>query len=314
VLGFTTTDNDVYFVEGWSFYTGADPTQVSAGQYDFQTLATHELAHTVGLGESIDPNSVMYEYLSPGMARRTFTDGNLTAINTDADRYMKVAGNVGGAGVLAAGQPAPAVSGAGGSRNGLLPGAGGDETRASLAPPLRLDGLLGVSPQPLTSRLPLGSAFYQASGANVILLGGAGDDLLVGDRGRDILVGGFAADPADVRAASTDIPGRCASVEQLTLLGDHASPNGGSAQTKEETPAAVAPRAPDRVTERAVHQAFFEIDADVRPATGLVGPGADELAVVLALLLTGAGGAFKPDQLGNALDDFCKGWEKVSKG
>jgi hypothetical protein len=64
---------------------------VSAGQYDFQTLAAHELAHTVGLGESIDPNSVMYEYLPTGTARRSFTSGNLTLINTDADRYMKVA-------------------------------------------------------------------------------------------------------------------------------------------------------------------------------------------------------------------------------
>ena len=77
VLGFTTEQNDVYLVEGWDFYTGADPTGIGAGQYDFQTLATHELAHTVGLGESSDPNSVMYEYLSPGTARRTFTDANL---------------------------------------------------------------------------------------------------------------------------------------------------------------------------------------------------------------------------------------------
>jgi hypothetical protein len=32
----------------------------------------------------------MYEYLSPGTVRRTFTDGNISAINTDADRFMKV--------------------------------------------------------------------------------------------------------------------------------------------------------------------------------------------------------------------------------
>jgi hypothetical protein len=31
----------------------------------------------------------MYEYLSPGAVRRTFTDGNLSAINTAADRFMK---------------------------------------------------------------------------------------------------------------------------------------------------------------------------------------------------------------------------------
>ncbi len=93
VLGFTTATNDVYLVTGWNFYTGADPSQIGAGQFDFQTLATHELAHTLGLGESSDPGSVMYEYLAPGTVRRTFTAGNLTAINTDADRFMKVGGD-----------------------------------------------------------------------------------------------------------------------------------------------------------------------------------------------------------------------------
>jgi hypothetical protein len=114
VLGFTTADNNVYLIEGWDFYTGSDPTQVGASQYDFQTLAEHELAHTVGLGESSDPGSVMYEYLAPGIARRTFTDANLTAINTDADRFMKVAPNAprGGleATVLTAAIPATSVA------------------------------------------------------------------------------------------------------------------------------------------------------------------------------------------------------------
>jgi MBG domain (YGX type)/Right handed beta helix region/PKD domain/Matrixin len=91
VLGFTTSQNDVYFVTGWNYYTASDPSQIGAGQYDFTTLAIHELGHTIGLGESQDPNSVMYEYLSSGTVRRTFTDFNLTLIDTDADRFMKVA-------------------------------------------------------------------------------------------------------------------------------------------------------------------------------------------------------------------------------
>ncbi len=91
VLGFTTAQNDVYFVTGWNFYTGSDPSQIGPDQYDFTTLATHELAHTLGLGESQDPASVMYEYLAPGTVRRTFTDDNLTVIDTDSDRFMKVA-------------------------------------------------------------------------------------------------------------------------------------------------------------------------------------------------------------------------------
>jgi CSLREA domain-containing protein len=96
VLGFTTATNDVYFVTGWNYYTGPDATQVAANQYDFLTLAVHELAHTVGLGESVDPNSVMYEYLAAGTARRTLTDSNLALINTNSDRFMKVAGAVAG--------------------------------------------------------------------------------------------------------------------------------------------------------------------------------------------------------------------------
>jgi hypothetical protein len=122
VLGFTTPANDVYLVEGWNFYTGADPTQVGAGQYDFQTLAEHELGHTVGLGESSDPGSVMYEYLAPGMARRTFTAGNLTAINSDADRFMKVEMSGPTRGALTAVQLTSAARGADGSWNDVLVG------------------------------------------------------------------------------------------------------------------------------------------------------------------------------------------------
>jgi hypothetical protein len=91
VIGYTTPDNNVYFVTTWSYYNGSDPTQIAANQLDFQTLAIHELAHTVGLGESADANSVMYEYLAAGTVRRTFTDANLSLINTNSDRFMKFA-------------------------------------------------------------------------------------------------------------------------------------------------------------------------------------------------------------------------------
>ena len=91
MLGYTTAQNDVYFVTGWNYSTSTDPSQVASDQFDFMTLAIHELGHTLGLGESQDPNSVMYEYLSPGTVRRDFTDSNLALIDTDADRFMKVA-------------------------------------------------------------------------------------------------------------------------------------------------------------------------------------------------------------------------------
>jgi CSLREA domain-containing protein len=92
VIGFTTPDNNVYFVTTWNYYNGSDPTQIASNQLDFETLAIHELAHTVGLGESADANSVMYEYLAPGTVRRTFTDSNLSLINTNSDRFNFAAG------------------------------------------------------------------------------------------------------------------------------------------------------------------------------------------------------------------------------
>jgi hypothetical protein len=196
VLGFTTADNDVYLVEGWSFYTGTDPTQVGAGQYDFLTLATHELAHTVGLGESSDPGSVMYEYLSPGTARRTFTAGNLTLINTDADRYMKVGGE-------ARGGVAPEAD----SRLALAPGVpalAATEPFANLrGGPMLRGNATAARPMvafevavPVPGSEPLGLTGRLAGGAHAVLLGGEGDDLGVGGEGRDVLLGGIGTDHA----------------------------------------------------------------------------------------------------------------------
>jgi hypothetical protein len=229
VLGFTTADNDVYFAAGWNFYTGTDPTQVGAGQYDFLTLATHELAHTVGLGESSDSGSVMYEYLSAGTARRTFTDGNLTLINTDADRYMKVGGDARGGvapaadsrwtvapGVLAPAAPAPLANVGGG------PAPLGNATAATpmvtfdvaalAAPaagnrpaPAAADQFaeVGGGPMPLgnaTAARPL-VAFEvaapvpasEAPGLTGRLAGGA-DAVLVGGEGDDLRIGGEGRD------------------------------------------------------------------------------------------------------------------------
>ncbi len=120
VLGFTTAQNAVYIVAGWNFYTGSDPGQIGPDQFDFTTLATHELAHTLGLGESQDPGSVMYEYLAPGTVRRTFTEDNLAAIDTDSDRFMKVAAT---------------------------------RPMATAAPPVTQVGLAGLSPQVFDSAL-----------------------------------------------------------------------------------------------------------------------------------------------------------------
>jgi hypothetical protein len=67
----------ITMIQGWNWYAGADPAQIGAGQYDFQTTLTHELGHALGLGESADPTSAMYGTLAPATAIRTLTAADL---------------------------------------------------------------------------------------------------------------------------------------------------------------------------------------------------------------------------------------------
>ncbi|MFN0055923.1 MAG: SdrD B-like domain-containing protein, partial [Planctomycetales bacterium] len=93
VLG-ATSGHDVTLLSGWNWYVGADPRLIQPGQYDFQTVVAHELAHTVGLGESTDPTSVMFQALAAGQVRRTLsaadlhqialTEGGVSSVNTPA--------------------------------------------------------------------------------------------------------------------------------------------------------------------------------------------------------------------------------------
>jgi hypothetical protein len=64
-------------IQGWNWYAGADPTQIGAGQYDFETTVLHELGHALGLGGSTDPSSPMYETLAAGVTNRTVTTQDL---------------------------------------------------------------------------------------------------------------------------------------------------------------------------------------------------------------------------------------------
>ena len=196
VLGFTTAANDLYLVTtGWDFSTSADGGTIGANQYDFLTLATHELAHTVGLGESSDPNSVMYEYLAPGTVRRTFTDGNLERINTDADRFMKVA---------LPSVPASPSQLLSQSEFGAWPAAALPRAVTAGAPGLPF----GAMPAVVDAAHSFGwaSAFPASNnswtdgpvarapaldGGGSVLVGGAGTGLVVGGEGRDLMVGGF---------------------------------------------------------------------------------------------------------------------------
>jgi hypothetical protein len=191
VLGFTTDTNDVYLVTtGWSFYTGSDPGGIGAGQYDFLTLATHELAHTLGLGESSDPNSVMYEYLAPGTVRRNFTDANLSLINTDADRFMKAAAQlVQGSQTLPAQTASLSVFSLGGA---LLPNLGAENSFGGMA--------LTVSSDP--QKDGHSTATPALDGDDSVLVAGSGNDLLIGGQGRNLMAGGFGFDgSAEAHAA-----------------------------------------------------------------------------------------------------------------
>jgi hypothetical protein len=101
ILGcFDPAAGQITLLQGWDWYAGADPTQVGAGQYDFQTTVTHELGHALGLGESDDPTSAMYGTLAPGTAVRTLTTADLNVpydeSGADAQRAAPLASPVAG--------------------------------------------------------------------------------------------------------------------------------------------------------------------------------------------------------------------------
>jgi uncharacterized repeat protein (TIGR01451 family) len=84
VLGLTEFGGEITLIDTWNYYFGSDPNAVGADQYDFETVAMHELGHGLGLGHSTDANSVMYPYLASGQARRALTDNDIAVIDTDA--------------------------------------------------------------------------------------------------------------------------------------------------------------------------------------------------------------------------------------
>jgi predicted outer membrane repeat protein len=81
VLGCTVA-GQITLLTGWNWFTGADPTAIGTGQYDFETIVMHELGHAIGLGHSGDTNSVMYAYLAPGQTRRVVTAADLSVLDS----------------------------------------------------------------------------------------------------------------------------------------------------------------------------------------------------------------------------------------
>jgi hypothetical protein len=81
VLGYTTATGDITLVNGWNWYTGTDTSLIGTNQFDFQTVTTHELGHSLGLGHSPDAGSVMYMELASGAVRHTFTTSDLANLH-----------------------------------------------------------------------------------------------------------------------------------------------------------------------------------------------------------------------------------------
>lgn len=72
-----TIGGDVHFDTGWTW--ADDPTDTTAdADFDFYTVALHELGHALGLGHSTVAGSVMYPYY--GGARRTITADDIAGI------------------------------------------------------------------------------------------------------------------------------------------------------------------------------------------------------------------------------------------
>jgi hypothetical protein len=106
VLGCTSPDGTINLIRGWNWYSGSDPAQVGAGQYDLQTIATHELGHSLGLGHSADEASVMYPYLATGEARRALSTGDVATLGRELAGGSEALLAAGFAGTGRAGQPA----------------------------------------------------------------------------------------------------------------------------------------------------------------------------------------------------------------
>ena len=83
VLGSESDAGKITILQGWDWYAGADPSAIAAGQYDFQTVVTHELGHALGLGHNPDDTSVMHATLPTGTVHRAVVVADLNIPDVD---------------------------------------------------------------------------------------------------------------------------------------------------------------------------------------------------------------------------------------
>ncbi len=196
----------VTIVSGWNWYTGTDAGGVGAGQYDFQTIVTHELGHALGLGHSTNASSAMYAMLGTGEARRVLSVADLAIPDAEAGPCgLHAAGTVPVVNALA--PPAATLDPVAAPGHGLLspdlpaPASSGTQAPQVLTGPAVtvLPGAGGVLHWSETH----GTEALHGGDGGLVLVGGDGDDVLIGGDGRDMLVGGIGSDRAGEGSGAT---------------------------------------------------------------------------------------------------------------
>jgi uncharacterized repeat protein (TIGR01451 family) len=178
VLGATQAGGEITLISGWNYYLGSDPNAVGDNQYDFQTVATHELGHALGLGHSTDQNSVMYWSLAPSQAKRDLTTNDLKVIrdtDTGPEPLMAVP--------FAQGHAAAAERSTPPKQTTPLPVAGHQGVA------LLISGQFTVSSPMVVMPFDPGIQVMQGAFASPLLVVGSGDNLEVGGIGTDDALG-----------------------------------------------------------------------------------------------------------------------------